>query len=325
MRRVFLFLIVGVVVMVAAWELANLPGRVSASIGSITIETSIGFAILTLVLLFVAIFLGLRIFGVLVGLPAAGLGWQRRRRLELGERAVTRVLVALAAGEQRDARRDARKARQLLGASPQTLLLVAEAGRLSGREDEAEEAFNALTKYEDAKFLGFRGLLRQAIDRREWDKAEAIAREAELAHPGTAWLRQQRAELALHTDNWAEAAELVAWMGPAPRITLPRRKPRLTQPGHCGWRSKPARRIRPSPLRCFPTHAGYAPPGTKIAPRRRSPRPGNVRRIRSLPISRWPPARIPWRGVSWRSAWWPRIRPTPRAGSFWAKLRWRRA
>lgn len=208
MRRVVAFLIVGIVVIAAAWSLGNLQGHVSASIGSMTIETSASFAILTLILLFVVAFVFLRLVSGAFRLPRAGAGWRRRHRLRLGERAITRVLVALAAGEQTIARKQARRARTLLGPSPQTLLLVAEAGRLSGREDEAEEAFRALTQDEDGRFLGYRGLLRQAVERSEWGKANALAREAEAAHPGSMWLRQQRAELAIQTDNWAEAAEL---------------------------------------------------------------------------------------------------------------------
>ncbi|WP_428486710.1 heme biosynthesis HemY N-terminal domain-containing protein [Rhodopila sp.] len=214
MRTVVLFLIIGTTVVAAAWSLGNLPGHVSASIGSITIETSASLAILVIVLLLVVIVILLRLLGGIAALPKAGAGWRRRHRLRLGERAITRVLVALAAGEQTVARKEARRARQLIGESPQTLLLIAEAGRLSGREDEAEEAFRALTTHEDGKFLGFRGLLRQAVDRHDWGKAEAIAREAEAAYPGTTWLRQQRAELAIQTDNWAEAAELSNPSGP---------------------------------------------------------------------------------------------------------------
>lgn len=214
MRRVLLFIIVGVVVIAAAWGLAHLPGQITATIGSTTIETSVALAILAFLLLFIILLLVVRIFGAILGLPRAGARWRRRHRLSVGERAINRVLVALAAGEQREARKEARKARQLLGESPQTLWLVAEAGRLSGHEDEAEAAFQALTKQRDARFLGFRGLLRQAIDRRDWVKAEAIAREAEAAHPGAPWLRQQRAELAIQTDNWAQAAELSPVDGP---------------------------------------------------------------------------------------------------------------
>ena len=65
-------------------------------------------------------------------------------------------------------------------------------------------------------FWVFSGLLRQAVDRRDWPEALVIAKQAEAAHPGTVWLRQQRAELALQTENWAEALELI---GPDPRRT----------------------------------------------------------------------------------------------------------
>jgi HemY protein len=214
MLKVLLFLVAGFVIVAVAWLLAGIPGHVVASIGAFTFETSAPIAILLLVALVVVILIVLRIVRGVLGVPRASAGWRRRHRLVLGERAVTRVLVALAAGEQGSARKEARRARNLLGDSPQTLLLVAEAGRLSGREDEAEEAFRALTKQKHASFLGLRGLLRQAVDRRDWPEAQVIAKQAEAAHPGTVWLRQQRAELALQTENWAEALELI---GPDPR------------------------------------------------------------------------------------------------------------
>jgi HemY protein len=214
MKKVLLFLIAAVVILALAWLLADIPGHVVASAGGFTIETSAPVAILIVVALVVVVLIALRILGALAGIPHSGAVWRRRHRLSVGNRAVTRVLVALAAGEPGTARKEARRARSLLGDSPQTLLLTAEAGRLSGREDEAEEAFRALTKQEDAKFLGFRGLLRQAVDRSDWPQALIIAKQAEAAHPGTIWLRQQRAELALRTENWAEALELI---GPDPR------------------------------------------------------------------------------------------------------------
>jgi HemY protein len=216
MLKVILFLLAGAVVILLAWVLASIPGHVVASIGAFTIETSTPMAILILVALFVVTFILMRILRGILAIPRSGADWRRRHRLTLGERTVTRVLVALAAGEQAAARREARRARNLLGDSPQTLLLAAEAGRLSGREDEAEEAFRALAKQTDAKFLGLSGLLSQAVDRRDWPEALVIAKQAEAAHPGTLWLRRQRAELALQTENWAEALELT---GPDPRRT----------------------------------------------------------------------------------------------------------
>jgi HemY protein len=214
MLKVLLFLLATSVLVAVAWLLAGIPGHVVAAIGAYTVETSAPVAILLLVVLIIVILVLLRVLRAILAIPRTGAGWRRRHRLALGEKTVTRVLVALAAGEQGTARKEARRARHLLGDSPQTLLLAAEAGRLSGREDEAEEAFRALTKQKDASFLGFRGLLRQAIDRRDWPEALVLAKQAEAAHPGTVWLRQQRAELALQTENWAEALELI---GPDPR------------------------------------------------------------------------------------------------------------
>ena len=208
MRRVVAFLIVGIAVIAIAWGLANLTGHVDATVGPYKIETSASIAILALAVAFIVVIVLLRLLLLLVTLPFANHVWRQRTRARVGERAITRVLVALAAGEDRVARREVRRARQLLGDTPQTLVLAAEAGRLAGREDEAEAAYQALTKREDGRFLGFRGLLRQAIERRDWSKADTLAREAESARPGTAWLRQQRAELAVQSDAWSAAAEL---------------------------------------------------------------------------------------------------------------------
>ncbi len=216
MLKVILFLLAGTIVILLAWLLAGIPGHVVASIGAFTVETSMPMAILMLVALFMVTIILMRILRGALAIPRSSAHWRRRRRLARGERTVTRVLVALAAGEQATARQEARRARKLLGNSPQTLLLAAEAGRLAGHEDEAEEAFRALAKQTDARFLGLSGLLRQAVDRRDWPEALVIAKQAELAHPGTLWLRRQRAELALQTENWAEAIEL---MGPDPRRT----------------------------------------------------------------------------------------------------------
>jgi HemY protein len=56
--------------------------------------------------------------------------------------------------------------------------------------------------------LGLRGLLRLAIAREDFVRAAELAREAEAAHPGAAWLRGERTQLALRTGAWAEALQL---------------------------------------------------------------------------------------------------------------------
>jgi HemY protein len=101
-----------------------------------------------------------------------------------------------------------------------TLLLAAGAGRLGGREAEAEAAYQALTARPDAAFLGLRGLLRQAMDRGDLDAAAELARRAEAAQPGTAWLREERLHLALRTGDWTGALRLAPPDRAEPRAAL---------------------------------------------------------------------------------------------------------
>jgi HemY protein len=209
MKRIFLALIVGVAVVAAAWYIASITGQVSVTIGTWDVQTSVPVAALALLVALVVVIVVLRLLVGIWLIPGSTGRWRRHRRMRLGQRTLNRVLVALAAGEQVQARRLAHRARRQLGDSPQTLLLVAEAERANDREGEAEAAFRALTQQEDGAFLGYRGLLRQAIDRGDWAEATKLARQAEMAHPGSTWIRQQRAELALQTNNWADALELI--------------------------------------------------------------------------------------------------------------------
>jgi len=220
MWRVVKTLFWGALVLGVAWFIASLPGRISFDVGPYTVETSDSFALVALLLVFVVSLGLLRLVTLMLSLPRTGSRWRRERRRRAGDLAVTRTLVALAAGEKGDARREANRARALLGDTPQTLLLTAEAGRLSGRDDEAAEAFRALAARKDAAFLGLRGLLANAITRQDWSEAASFARQAEAAHPGAAWLHAERAQLAVRAGDWAEALMLSGPAGPSGRSPI---------------------------------------------------------------------------------------------------------
>lgn len=208
MLRVLLVLLVGGVVLALAWALAGLPGHVTAQIGDTTFEAATPVVALGLLLLFAVVYVALRLLGAAIRLPRTLAARRAAHRRRGGDAAVTRTLLALAAGDRSDARREASRARRLLGDTPQTLLLAAEAGRLAGRDDEAETAFRALAARQDGAFLGLRGLLRQAIEREDWAEAAALARQAETVQPGAAWLRHERARLAVRAGNWSDALAL---------------------------------------------------------------------------------------------------------------------
>jgi HemY protein len=208
MLRILSILILTALVVALAWYVAGITGSVTAEIGDTTITLSTPFAILALAVAFLVLYAVFRLIALLLGLPRAIARRRAARQRRGGDLAVTRTLIALAAGDTGDARREAQRARKLLGETPQTLLLAAEAGRLGGREGEAEEAFRTLAARPDAAFLGYRGLLRQAMERQDWIEAAALARKAEEAHPGASWLRGERGQLAVRTGNWSEALAL---------------------------------------------------------------------------------------------------------------------
>jgi HemY protein len=208
MRRVVVFLVVACVCVGLAWVIFHLPGTVSAQIGPYSVAASSPVAALALIVLFLVVYAVLKLAGLVVFMPRRLRRWRANRNRRFGDIAVTRTLVALAAGAAGDARREAGRARRLLGETPQTLLLTAEAGRSAGREDEAADAFRKLSLQPDAAFLGLRGLLRQAMERENWAEASALAQQAEASQPAAIWLRQERAALAIRTENWVEALHL---------------------------------------------------------------------------------------------------------------------
>jgi HemY protein len=259
MRRILTVLAASIVVLGIAWVVAGLPGRITAEFGGTTVEMATPVAAVGLLLVFLALYLVLRLLGGLLRLPGIAARWDAQRDRQRGDVAVSRALVALAAGDRADARREAGRARRWLGDTPQTLLLAAEAGRLAGRDDEAEDAFRRLAERPDAAFLGYRGLVRQALTRQDWTEAAALARQAEAAHPGADWLRHQRAGLAIRAGHWTEALDLAE--GDAARAAL--------GAGAAGAEQDPARAMRLA-RQAWKTDASLAPAALAYATRLRA-------------------------------------------------------
>ncbi len=245
MRRALVILIVAAAVLAAAWYVAGLPGTVTAQIGATVIQAPTAIAVPAAAALFLLFYAALRLLGGLWRLPRRWRGWRGGRHRRFGERAATQAMVALAAGEAGDARREAARARRLLGDTAQTLLLAAQAARLANRPEEAEAALHALTRQPETAFLGYRGLLRRATEQGNWAEAAQLAEAAEAAHPGAAWLRGERARLAVRAGRWedalaladADAPKAALGVGAAEAATDPARARVLARRA---WRDDPA-------------------------------------------------------------------------------------
>jgi HemY protein len=214
MRRIVFLLASAAAVVGLAWWLAAMPGDVTLRLLGLTIETRSGLALLGAVILLLLLLFVLRLGLAVVNIPAAIRRWLARRRREKGDAAVAEALVALAAADVSAARGAARRARDLLGDTAQTLLLDAEANRMAGREGEAAALYKRMAARPDAAFLGLRGLFRQAMAREDWAEAAALARRADATRPGAGWLRDERMALAVRIGDWSEAAKLATTARP---------------------------------------------------------------------------------------------------------------
>jgi HemY protein len=208
MRHALVYLVLLAAGIAGVLWLAQVGGDVAVRVGDAEILVGLPIALLLLAVLFLVLHLILAGISALRRLPGRLRNRRAAKRRVEGDAALTRALVALAAGTPDAARIESKRARKGLGDTPQTLLLAAEAERLAGREDQATEIFRQLAASPEARFLGLRGLLRQAIQREDWPAAQRLAREAEAAQPGAAWLRQERETLALRMRDWREALTL---------------------------------------------------------------------------------------------------------------------
>jgi HemY protein len=205
MRAVLVTIIIAALAVAGAWWIQHLVGALTLQVGSLTVQAPLSVAVLA-VLVFAGILYGLfRLISAVFGLRYVVRRSGERGARKRGDQAVTNVLVALAAREGGDAKREAAKARRLLGDTPQTLLLAAYAGSVVGDREASTEAFEKLAARKDAAFLGLRGLLADAVAREDWARANELAKQAERAHPGTTWLRAERTHLAVRTGDWQEA------------------------------------------------------------------------------------------------------------------------
>lgn len=219
MRRVIWIIAASAIVVALGWWVAALPGRVTLAVGRYSIETSAPIACVLGAVAVVVLGTLLRLLLALAMIGPRLRRWRLRRRRAAGDLAVTRALVALAAAEQTGARRESARARHLLGDTPQTLLLAAESARLAQNDDEAAGIYRQLAGHGDAAFLGLRGLFRQALAREDWAEAAQLARRAEAAHPGAAWLREARLSLAVRTGDWKQALTLAGPGAPVAALT----------------------------------------------------------------------------------------------------------
>ncbi len=188
-RVVFFLLSVALIAFGVAW-VADRPGQMVITWLGYRIETSVLVAAAAVVaLVALAILLWSVGRGILRSPEQVSLFFRHRRAMK-GYLAISRGLIAIGAGDSNVARKAADEAARLSPGDPLALLLSAQSAQLAGDRAAAERAFQAMTRRDDTKLLGLRGLYIEAQRRADPQAARRVAEEAAKVQPSLAWAGQ---------------------------------------------------------------------------------------------------------------------------------------
>jgi HemY protein len=203
-RALWFFLLAAVFAFVAA-SVASEPGSFVLTWGTTQYAMSLPVAAGVCFMVIVAILLLYRVFAFFVDVPGATSRWAKGRRRDRGVTALSRGLVAVAAGDPGEARAQANRARALLDHAPLTRLLSAQAAQLDGDEEAVAANYRDMLGSPETEFLGLRGLFMQAMRRRDIATALDYAKRAFAIRPKAQWVVNALFDLHSQQREWADA------------------------------------------------------------------------------------------------------------------------
>ena len=210
-RVVVFFVALAIAALGFAW-VADRPGDVSVTWLGYHIQTSVTVAALALAVVVLLLMLLIWLLRLILRSPGQMSMFLRHRRTMKGHQAVSRGLIAIGAGDLRLARRNADEAVRMTPDEPLTLLLSAQSAQMAGDRPAAERAFRAMTRHDETKLLGLRGLYVEAQRRGDTEGARRAADLAAKAAPELAWAGQAVLDDRCATNDWAGALEALERM-----------------------------------------------------------------------------------------------------------------
>jgi HemY protein len=187
-------------------------------------------ATIALILFVVAIWLTLKILGLLVatvrfinGDETAISRYFDRNRERKGFEALADGLTALASGEGRLAMAKAARAQKFLGRPELTNLITAQAAEISGDRKKAEEVYKRLLKDDRTRFVGIRGILKQKLEEGDTEVAMQLAARAFALKP----MHRETGDVLLRLQ-----AEHQDWKGARDTLAIKKRQGELPRDVH---------------------------------------------------------------------------------------------
>lgn len=210
MLRAFWFIFILIALAAATMWLADNPGEVSLTWQGYVIETSAALLFTAVAAVAIATALLYRLWIFIRGVPSGISRHRREGRRRRGYLALSRGMVAVAAGDSGEAGRQARRADGLLDEPSLTMLLSAQSAQLEGDEKAAEKFFTEMLNNPDMEFLGVRGLLNQAVKEENRIQALELTRRASRLKPESDWVARTLFDLTTREGLWSEADDAMA-------------------------------------------------------------------------------------------------------------------
>ena len=204
-RLIAVLLGAGLAALAAMW-LADNDGSVILAIAGYEVRMRAVVAAALLLLLFAVLYAFIRL---IVRGPANLSAYLTARRARTAYHGLATGLIAAAAGEASEAEHISHQVEKLVGAQPLSLLLKAEAARLTGDQMREEAAYQAMLGHADTAFLGLRNLARLALARGSKDQALDYAMRAHAMKPKSASAAEVLFDVRVARGEWAEARALL--------------------------------------------------------------------------------------------------------------------
>lgn len=205
MIRLIVFLVAVAAAALGFSWLADNPGEVRTvwlgqEITFSVMVAAIGLAVLVIGVIFLWSFLT-----GLIRTPRAIGDFFLRRKRDRGWQALSRGMVAVGAGDVREAQRLAAEARRILGNEPLALLLEAQSAQAGGDHAAARATFEAMLEKPETRLLGLRGLYVEASRDGEVIAARHFAEQAHAAAPKLAWAGEAQMQFEAEAGDYEAA------------------------------------------------------------------------------------------------------------------------
>lgn len=207
--KIVLFVVAIALLTIGAGMLMETDGGIRIAFGSTELNLGPLQTILALLALVFAVWLGIKLVGLLVAIyhflngdETAISRYFDRKRERKGFEALADAMMALASGEARLAAAKATKAEKYLQRPELTNLITAQAAEMSGDKKQALNMYKRLLGDERTRFVGVRGLLQQKLAEGDTETAMKLAQKAFALKPRHVEVQDTLLRLQAEKGDW---------------------------------------------------------------------------------------------------------------------------